>query len=410
MESPAGKVWVTVVGIGDDGWDGLNSEARQAVRSADTVIGGERHQSLIPPDIANYEAWPSPIKQLINKLPSRKGENICVLASGNPLFFGIGAHLSNVIPDDEIRIIPHLSAFTLICARLKWSEPDTACLTACGRPVENLHRALFDQARIVLYSSGPETPHEAARLLKKRGFGASRLVIFEHAGGPRERRTELRADSLEDSMAFAPLNSTAIECRSGEAACEYSTIPGLPEQAFDTDGQITKRDIRASALARLSPRPGQLLWDVGAGSGSIGIEWMRAAHEARAIAVEMNAERSTLIRRNANNLGTPRLQIVEGRAPEALNGLARPDAVFIGGGITAPDLTQLCWEALIPGGRIVANTVTLEGENALIKLHQNYGGELIRLSIEHAEPIGRFHGWKPARPIVQWSATKSKEA
>lgn len=404
------KAWLSIVGIGDDGWDGLSQQAREAVRSANTVIGGERHKGLIPQDITNYEAWPSPMKQLVDVLPQRAPERICVLASGDPLFYGIGAHLSRIVPADEIRIIPHLSVFALICARMKWSQPDTVCVTACGRPVENLHRSLFDGASIVLLSGGPETPHEAARLLCARGFGASEMTIFEHVGGPKERRTSLRADTLDEKSQFAALNTAAIACRAAPDAAEFSTAPGLPEAAYDTDGQITKRDARASALARLSPRPGALLWDIGAGSGSIGIEWMRAAHEAQAIAVEMNPERCARIRRNAAQLGVPRLRLIEGDAIDNIAELPRPDAVFIGGGITAPGLAARCWEALKPGGRMAANTVTLEGEAALQRLYEAHGGELIRISVEHAEPIGGFLGWKPARPIVQWSTTKSEEA
>ncbi|PLX41972.1 MAG: cobalamin biosynthesis bifunctional protein CbiET [Hyphomicrobiales bacterium] len=410
MDKAENKVWLTIIGIGEEGWDGLCPEAQEALRTADAVIGGARHRGLIPDEIAAYEAWPSPMKALVDKIPARRGQKICVLASGNPLFFGIGAHLSTLIPPEEMRIFPHISAFSLICARMKWSEPDTACITACGRPVENLHRALFHKARIVLYSSGPETPHQAAALLCARGFGGSRFSIFEHVGGPHERITTLRADALKAGDIFAPLNSIAIACRADRGAPQYSTAPGLPEAAYDTDGQITKRDIRAAALARLSPRPGQLLWDVGAGSGSVAIEWMRAAHEARAVAVEMNPERCARIRRNAANLGVPRLQIIEGRAPEALESLARPDAIFIGGGITTPGLAEACWAALKPGGRIVANTVTLEGETALLPWHRRHGGRLVRINVEHAETIGGFLGWKPARPIMRWSATKPEEA
>lgn len=400
------KHWLTIIGIGDDGWEGLGPKARKAIEEAQTIIGGRRHIDMLPAGDQKREIWPSPIKPYLDEFIKRKDEQICVLASGDPMFYGVGSHLARRLAPEEMRIIPHISTFAIICARMRWPETETVLVTACGRPVEQLHPELFDKARIVLYSAGSETPAEAAALLTKRGFGESLISVFEHVGGRSEKRREFTAAALTENEEFAALNSLAIECIAGKGANIWAKTPGLPEAAFDTDGQITKRDVRAPTLARLSPRPGELLWDIGSGSGSIAIEWMRAAHAARAIAIEARADRAARIARNASQLGVPKLQIAQAKAPEALHNLAPPDAIFIGGGVTKKDMIETCWNALKPGGRLVANTVTLESEQVLFSAQQKYGGQLVQISISHAAPIGGFSGWKPARPVTQWSITK----
>ncbi len=397
--------WLTIIGIGEDGWDGLSLAAREAVMAADAVIGGKRHLAMIP-RTEGLEEWPSPMKRYLGELIKRKGENICVLASGDPMFYGIGTHIARLVKRSEMRIFTQISAFAHICAAMGWSEPDTRLITACGRPVEHLHPALFDKARIVFYSADETTPQAAAKLLTRRGFGASTIALFENVGGPRQNRHDFTAVTLPADMAFSRLNALAIECIAAPEAKIYSTSPGLPDSAFDSDGQLTRREIRSAALARLSPRPGELLWDIGAGAGSIAIEWMRAAFESTAIAIEADAARAHRIAKNAASLGVPRLKVINAKAPEALGELPAPDAIFIGGGLSAGNMLETCWKALAPGGRLCANAVTIEGEAVLFAAQKQYGGEMLRMEISNAAALGRFTGWKPARPVSIWSITK----
>ncbi|MDQ4060444.1 MAG: precorrin-6Y C5,15-methyltransferase (decarboxylating) subunit CbiT, partial [Pseudomonadota bacterium] len=280
--------------------------------------------------------------------------------------------------------------------------------SACGRPLEALHAELFDGARIVVFSADRATPHAAAALLVSRGFGESRMTVLEHLGGERERIRRLRVRDWPAEAQFADLNLVAIECAAGEGARVLSRAPGLPDDAYAHDGQITKREVRAATLARLSPRPGELLWDIGAGSGSIGIEWMRAAPRARAVGIELRADRATRARENAAALGVPGYHVVEGRAPEALAGLDAPDAIFVGGGLTSPDLLQACWITLKPGGRLVANAVTLESEALLPRAFAERGGDLVRLAVARAEPVGGYTGWRPLMPVTQWAVEKPR--
>ncbi len=405
--------WLTVAGIGEDGWEGLGPAARQAVREADILIGGARHLAFIPDDVAaRREMWPTPFRPYLADLVKRRENRICVLASGDPMFYGIGSHIARLMPAGELRVIPALSTFALVCARLLWPETDTVLISACGRPVEGLHPALFDGARIVLYASDHTTPAAAARLLVERGFGDSTMTVFGHVGGPREHRWDGTAAQIDagKSPEFADLNTSAICCRAGDTAEEWATIPGLPDRAFRHDGQISRRDIRAAILSRLVPRPYRCLWDIGAGSGAIAIEWMRAAMEARAVAVEMKKDRAATIRHNATSLGAPRLEVIEGRAPDVLPDRPAPDAIFIGGGLATPGLLEACWQALKPGGRLAATAVTLESEALLAAASRQKGGELVRLATAEAAPLGRFTAWRPALPVVLWSVTKATKA
>lgn len=391
----SGLVTIVVVGIGADGWAGLTERARAEIAAGDVVFGGSRQLDLVPLDVAKVP-WPSPLLPALDGLfAEHSGQRIVVLASGDPLLSGIGTTLLKRF--DDVRIVPGVSSVTLARARLGWPAEETEVVSVVGRNVHRVARALAPGARLLVLSSDAGSPARIAELLTARGFGDSRLVVLEQLGGPRERRVEGLARSWSHDV--DPLNIVAIECAGGPA---LPTLPGLPDDAFEHDGQLSKRDVRALALARLGPLPGELLWDVGAGAGSVAIEWCRAHPLNRAIAVERDPGRAARIARNAERLGVPDLRVVTGAAPEALLALPRPDAVFLGGGLGA---WRPCWEALAPGGRLVAHAVTLESERTLSLAYAQHGGELTRIALDHAAPLGSFTGWTPARTVTQWSIT-----
>ncbi|MGW2365256.1 precorrin-6y C5,15-methyltransferase (decarboxylating) subunit CbiE [Streptomyces sp. NPDC001667] len=399
---------VTVVGIGADGWPGLAPVSREALRDAEVLIGGPRQLDLLPAECAGERvAWPSPLRPAVpGLLAAHTGRRVCVLASGDPMFFGIGRTLVDVLGDAAgLRVLPHPSSASYACARLGWPLDDTEVLSLVGRPLAALTAALHHGRRLLLLSSGADTPAEVAALLADRGYGPSRMTVLEQLGGARERHVEGAADGWRQPPGDA-LNVIAVECLRAPGAPRLPLTPGLPDESFEHDGQLTKRHVRAVTLAALAPAPGELLWDVGGGSGSIGIEWMRAHRSCRAVTVERDAVRAGRIARNAEALGVPALRVVTGAAPAALAGLPVPAAVFIGGGLTAPGLLTACWDALPEGGRIVANTVTLESEALLGEWHRRHGGELTRLAVARAVPVGGFTGWRQAMPVTQWAAVK----
>ena len=397
--------WLSIVGIGDDGLDGIAPSARALVDRAEVLVGGERHLAMVPDDGTERIAWPSPLSDIRPILEARRGRSVCVLATGDPLCYGVGAKMHRWFDREDITVIPAPSAFSLACARLGWSLPDIQTLTLHGRPLETLAAFLAPGARLLALTADGGTPARAAALLRSNGYGDSRLTVLEHLGGAAENMVTGIAADWND-RGCADLNTLAIDCIAAPDAVLLPRVPGLPDDAFRHDGQLTKREVRSATLAALAPFPGQRLWDVGAGCGSIGIEWMRAAAHAEAVAIERNSDRVALIAENAAALGTPRLNIVEGSAPEALDGLDSPDAVFIGGGLSTPGLFERCWQALGTHGRLVANVVTLEGEAELIRLRAEHGGDLTRIAVSRAEPVGPFHGWRPLMPVTQWSVTK----
>ncbi len=399
------KPWLRIVGIGDDGLDGLAPAARALVDGAEILVGGARHLAMVPQDGRERIRWPTPISDIRPLLESRRGRLVCVLATGDPLCFGVGVKLHRWFEHNEISVVPAPSAFSLACARLGWSLPDVQTLTLHGRPLETLAGFLVPGIRLLALTENGETPARAADLLTANGYGGSRMTVLEHLGGTRENSVTATAAEW-GGRRCADLNTLAIECVAGPDTALLPRVPGLPDAAYRHDGQLTKREVRSATLAALAPVPGQQLWDVGAGCGSIGIEWMRAAEHARAIAVERRAERIALIAENAAALGTPRLTIVDGTAPEALKGLDRPDAVFIGGGLGTPGLFDHCWDALPPGGRLVANVVTLEGEAELLRLRAEHGGTLTRIAVSRAEGVGTLHGWRPLMPVTQWTVAR----
>ncbi|MFC9850433.1 precorrin-6y C5,15-methyltransferase (decarboxylating) subunit CbiE [Streptomyces prasinus] len=412
---PAPTAAVTVVGIGADGWKGIPDTSRQALLGADVVIGGPRQLDLLPPECdGDRIPWPSPMRPAVpGLLAAHAGRRIAVLASGDPLFHGIGRTLAEVLGAASVHVLPHPSSVSYACARLGWPLEDTEVVTLVGRPAARLAAALHDRRRLLVLSADAATPGEVAALLRDRGFGPSRMRVLEQLGGDRERTTgETSADDWpppHPGRGPDPLNIVAVECRRAPGALRLGAVPGLPDEAYEHDGQLTKRHVRAATLGALAPAPGELLWDVGGGSGSIAVEWMRTHPACRAITVERDPLRAERIVRNAQRLGVPGLRVVTGAAPAALAGLPRPDAVFVGGGLTAPGLLDACWEALPTGGRLVANTVTLESEALLADARRRHGGELVRLAVAHAVPVGGFTGWRQAMPVTQWAVHKTSE-
>lgn len=396
--------WLTIVGIGEDGFSGLGKQARRALLGAAKVFGSPRQLELLPHCLkAERLAWPSPLS--LDPVLALRGEPVCVLASGDPMFYGVGASLARQLPADELEVISAPSSCALAAARLGWPLQDVVIVSVVARPLARLNAHLYSGQRLLVLCNDGSSPTVIAAQLCERGFGPSRLTVLEHLGGPAERQVHGSADDWPHTT-VADLNLLAIECLADASAPHLSPLAGLPDDAFRHDGQITKRDVRAITLARLAPRPGELLWDVGAGSGSIGIEWMRAHPACRALAIEADEGRQQLIEFNRDALGVPGLQLVRGRAPEALAGLERPDAIFIGGGVTIPGVLEHCWEQLRPGGRLVANAVTLQSEVRLMDWRQRHGGELTRIHVAQAQPLGAFDTWRQALPITLLEAIK----
>lgn len=394
---------LTVVGIGAEGWSGLGGAARAALTAAPLIVGSARQLALLPAGVpAERLAWPSPMEPLLDALAAGAHGSAAVLASGDPMLHGVGASLVRRAGPGAVRVLPHPSAFALACARMGWPQADVALVSAVGRPVEVVVGLLQRGRRIVAYVAGEDGAAALARVLVDRGFGSSPFAVLEQLGGPEEVRSDMTASDALTHVAH-PLHVVAVTV---DGAAGHPRTPGLPDDAFASDGQLTKRHVRAVTVAALGPRPGELLWDIGAGNGSIAIEWLRAEPTASAVAIESREDRAARIAVNALALGVPHLRVVNGSAPEVLAGLPRPAVIFIGGGITTPGLLEVCWAALPEEGRLVANTVTLEGEQAVIAARRAHGGTLTRLGVAHAEPVGAFTGWRSQMPVVQWSASR----
>jgi precorrin-6Y C5,15-methyltransferase (decarboxylating) len=403
------KRWLSIVGIGEDGVDGLSPVARRLVTDAELVIGGKRHLALADPLIKSRRlSWPSPIGDILPEIEKMRGRPVTVLASGDPFHYGVGDLLMRAVPADEALCLPQPSSFSLAASRLGWSLQDVTSVSLHGRALEGIVRHLQPGARILALSWDGETPAKLATLLRERGFGESKITMLERMGSPAERIRHAVAQRF-DLGKVEPLNTIALEVV-GSASSALSLAPGVDDSLFEHDGQLTKRDVRAVTLGALAPRQGDLLWDIGLGAGSIAIEWMLRHPSLKAIGIEEGAERAARAARNAATLGTPDLKIVQGAAPAALAGLPAPDAVFIGGGLGDAKLFETAWLALKPGGRLVANAVSLGSEAMLIRLFQHNGGELTRIEIAKSGPAGRsgkVFVWRPAAPIIQWRVTKS---
>lgn len=404
-EAPS-RPWLTIVGIGEDGISGLGDEAKQAIETAEFVFGGARHLELARPLIAGEaRRWPVPFDAAMSAVMALAGRKVCVLASGDPFFHGVGVTLARKIPLEEMRALPTPSAVSLAAARMGWALQDVETVSLHGRPIDLIRPLLHPGAHILALTSDEAAPAAIAALLAGLGFGPTRITVLEALGGASERiRSTLAASfSIEN---INPLNVLALEIESISQARILPLAHGLADDLFEHDGQITKREVRALTLSALSPRRGELLWDIGAGSGSVAIEWMLAHPSLNAIAIEADPERAARIGRNAAAFGVPGLAIVHGTAPAALADLETPDAIFIGGGGSDPGVLDAAIRALRPGGRLVANAVTLEMEALLIARHDGLGGTLTRISVARAVPVGSMSGWKPAMPITQWSWEK----
>ncbi|MER5631221.1 precorrin-6y C5,15-methyltransferase (decarboxylating) subunit CbiE [Streptomyces nitrosporeus] len=402
---------MSVVGIGADGWAGLPKTARSVLLEAEVLIGGERQLGLLPSRCAGRRvAWPSPLRPAVRGLlGAHAGSRVAVLASGDPMFYGIGRALTEELGAGALHVVPHPSSVSYACARLGWPLEDTGTVTLVGRPAARLAAALHDGRRLLVLSADAATPAAVAALLVDRGFGPSRMRVLEQLGGIGEDCLDGTAETW-DHPPGDPLNVIAVDCLGAPDRLRLGAVPGLPDDAYEHDGQLTKRHVRAATLGVLAPAPGELLWDVGGGSGSVAVEWLRTHPSCRAVTVERDPARARRIERNADRLGVPALRVVTGRAPGALAGLPVPDAVFIGGGLTVPGLLDACWDALPVGGRLVANTVTLESEALLADHRRRLGGDLVRLSVAHAVPVGGFTGWRQAMPVTQWSVRKQTPA
>ncbi|MCX7644231.1 MAG: precorrin-6y C5,15-methyltransferase (decarboxylating) subunit CbiE [Rhodobacteraceae bacterium] len=393
--------WLHVVGMGEDGLEGLSSAARAVVEAAEVIVGGSRHPGL--PVAAERLDWPEAFEDLIALLRRFQGRRVVVLVVGDPLWYSVGARIGRALPPDEIVYHPQISAFQLAAARMRWSLADLETLTVHGRPVEQMIAFIQPDQRLLILATGSDTPRRIARFLTERGFGKSRMTALSAMGGPEESRTDGLAESWTAEVpAFTTL---AVECVAAPDAALQPRVPGLADDLFRHDGTVTRREVRAATLAKLMPMRGALLWDVGAGCGSVAIEWMRAARYARAIAIEPRADRRTMAAANALALGAPKLELVDGSAPEAFRGLPAPDAIFIGGGLSEA-VFDAAWQALRPLGRLVVNAVTPAEERLVLAIQARAGGELARIQISRREGPKGAEGWQPLAPVTQLGIVK----
>ncbi|MBV9815652.1 MAG: precorrin-6y C5,15-methyltransferase (decarboxylating) subunit CbiE [Alphaproteobacteria bacterium] len=399
------KAWLSVVGIGEDGLSGLKPAARALVETAEVLVGGARHLGMVPDGSAERIAWKRPLSLTIDAIAALRGRRVAVLASGDPMWYGIGVTLSRRFPPEEMTIVPQPGAFSLAAARLGWPIADCTAITLHGRPLDTLRLHLAPQRRILILAEHGGTPRAVADLLTRLGWGPSRLTVLAHLGGCRETTFTDEANCWGDPP-VPDLNTIAIVCTPGRGAKPLSQRAGLPDDLFEHDGQLTKREVRAATLAALAPLSGETLWDVGAGCGSIGVEWLRTGAGGEAIAIERDPARAAMIARNSAALGVPELRVVVGTAPQALAGLPRPDAIFIGGGIGMDGVLTQAWASLAPSGRLVANVVTAEGEARLLDWHARHGGALTRIAVSRAEPVGPHHLWRSFATVTQLAAVK----
>jgi precorrin-6B C5,15-methyltransferase / cobalt-precorrin-6B C5,C15-methyltransferase len=398
--------WLTIVGMGEEGHIGLSAHAHLRLNEAQIIIGSKRLLASLPPHTAKMLEWPQPFSAVTQQITPLRGTKTVILATGDPMNFGVTRKLLDFIAREEMSVIPHLSAFSLAAARLKWSLPDCDCFTIHGRPAANVETFIQPGARLIILTQDETSISEVARRLVARGFGESHMTVLENMGGADENVSTFTANTVPVAT-WSPLNTLAVHCFASPDAKLYSRVAGLSDEAFLHDGKITKREVRAATLAALAPAPDQILWDIGAGSGSISIEWMRSTRGCEAYAIEPDAARRAMIATNADQLGTPRLKIISGDAPQALSSLPPPHAIFIGGGIDDDGVFQAAWSALQKHGTLVANTVTLEGDRKLITLQETFGGDLVRIDVATLTTVGALRAMRPRMSVLQWRVKKS---
>jgi precorrin-6Y C5,15-methyltransferase (decarboxylating) len=405
-QTAAPRRWLSIVGIGEDGVEGLSAVTRGLIADAEIVFGGKRHLELAAPLIRGaVRPWPSPFEGAVAEVTGLRGRSVCVLASGDPFLYGVGSLLARHVDAGEMLAMPAPSAFSLAAARMGWALPETSLISLHGRSLDLIRPHLHPGAHVLALTSDGDGPSALAALLDENGFGGTKLTVLEALGGPRERIRTARASGFA-LTGIDPLNVVALEVEASANARVLPWTAGLPDALFEHDGQITKREIRAVTLSSLAPRKNELLWDIGAGSGSVAIEWMLADPSLRAFAIEVQADRAARVRRNAAAFGVPGLEVVEGRAPNCLAGLPPPDAIFIGGGASGPGMLDAAVTALRSGGRLVVNAVTLETEAVVLARHASQGGELVRIALSRADRVGEKTGWRTAMPVTQWAWTK----
>jgi precorrin-6B C5,15-methyltransferase / cobalt-precorrin-6B C5,C15-methyltransferase len=397
--------WLTIIGIGDDGYDGLSTLARGAISDARIIIGSRRTLSFLPPKDASLQEWPQPFSAVVDQLKTYRNTPTVMLATGDPMNFGAARKILEFVSIEEVTIIPHISSFSMAAARLGWSLPDCDCFTIHGRPAANLEGYIQPSARLIVLTQDGISIAECARRLCARGFENSIMHVLENLGGPDERVTQFIANAIPQGE-WSPLNTLAIQCVASPAAIIWSRVAGLADEAFEHDGQLTKREVRAATIAALAPAPDQLLWDVGAGCGSVAIEWIRSTRGCEAVAIEIYPDRIEKIARNSEALGAPRLKVIQGEAPLAYEGLRIPDAIFIGGGIGDAGVFDGAWAALKSGGNLVANCVTLEGEARLFDLQARFGGDLVRIDVSSLTHVGALRALRPRMSVLQWRVRK----
>ncbi len=400
------SAWLTIIGLGEDGLEGLADKTRQIIDNAEIIIASKRLLKMLPDSKAEKHCWPTPFDPMIAKLKSWKGRRIIMLATGDPMWYGAGSTLARYLGPKELHIIPSPSAFSLVAARIGWPLAETELLSLHGRPASLIIPYLQPDTRLIALTSGHDTIIKVAEILNQTGYGDSTIYVFENMGGKFEQYHSFSPQAIPP-IQFSAFNTMAIRCKLSASGQILPRTPGLPDSAFRHDGQLTKQAVRATTIAALAPVPGQLLWDIGAGCGSIAIEWSRCHRLNRAIAFEASKPRIDYIRSNMDLLGTPFIEIIEGKAPQSLAGQPAPDAIFIGGGITEPEMISTCFKALRTHGRLIANSVTNEGEAALLKAAGQFGGELTRIAISNTVKIGGKTAFRPALPITQWRLVKA---
>ena len=398
--------WLTIVGIGENGLEGFGSKTLKIIEEADVLIGGKRHLEKVPDNKVEKVGWGSDFDHGVEAIRKYEGKRIVVLASGDPMNYGAGSTLARRFGIEAMTIIPAPSAFSLAAARMGWSLPDVECITLHGRPLETINLYLRPGARLLILSWDGTTPAKLAELLVAKGYPDSPITALEHMDDDKENVIQGTASDWSVSEAAA-LNTIALECVAGPDAIAWSRAPGLREQAFQHDNMITKREVRAATISALAPLSGETLWDVGAGSGSVAIEWLRLEAAAKAVAIESNEKRLAYIRANAMDLGVPRLEVVAGRAPNALAKIkGAPDAIFVGGGVSDMAVMAACWKHLANGGRLVANAVTLEAQQSLLAFHDEHGGEITKIVVAREGKIGRLSGLKALMEVWQLHVVK----